>query len=137
MDADAPDADAPAESTALALYEADDALNPSQFSAGDMAATTWEQLALRVGTAPGYIYCHQGCCEHAIYVADARRLHPGDPRARSAYPLQTFQACLVSDIVLCDFIRIMPHLIGLIILHCPNKQMRARKVGSYSFWSKQ
>ena len=100
VDADAPDADAPAECTALALYEPEDALSPSQFSAGDMATTTWEQLALRVGSAPGYIYCHQGCCEHAVYVADARRVHPGDPRARSAYPLQTFQACLASDNVL-------------------------------------
>ena len=91
------DADAPAEATTLALYEPDNALDPSQFTAGDMATTTWEQLALRVGSAPGYIYCHQGCCEHAIYVADARRVHPGDPRARSAYPLQTFQACLASS----------------------------------------
>ena len=84
------DADAPA---ALAPHGGDDALDPPQFTSGDMASTTWEQLALRVGSAPGYVYCHQGCCEHALYVADARRVHASDPRARSAYPLQTFQAC--------------------------------------------
>ena len=62
------------------------------FAVEDMAATTWEQLALRVGWATGYVYCHQGCCEHALYIADARRVHPDDPRRRSAYPLQSFQA---------------------------------------------
>ena len=51
-----------------------------------MAATTWEALALRVGPAPGYVYCHQGCCEHAVYVADARRVHPADPRRPLCLP---------------------------------------------------
>lgn len=132
VDADAPDADAPAEVTALALYEANDALNQSQFSAGDMATTTWEQLALRVGSAPGYVYCHQGCCEHALYVADARRVHPGDPRARSAYPLQTFQACLGSDIVSCAFICIVPHPIRLIFLHSQQTHT-SKESGFYVF----
>ncbi|KAK9845423.1 hypothetical protein WJX81_006126 [Elliptochloris bilobata] len=86
------DADLPAGPAALAPFTGGDDLNPRAFSVSDMAATTWEQLALRVGSAPGYVYCHQGCCEHALYVADARRVHAGDPRARSAYPLQTFQA---------------------------------------------
>ena len=75
------------------------------FAVEDMAATTWEQLALRVGWATGYVYCHQGCCEHALYIADARRVHPDDPRRRSAYPLQSFQArahgCMVHVHVRC------------------------------------
>jgi hypothetical protein len=62
------------------------------FGAGDMAAATWGDVALRVGAGARYVYCHQGCCEHALYIADARRVHAGDPRARAAYPLQTFQA---------------------------------------------
>ena len=57
-----------------------------------MAAATWGDLALRIGAGARYVYCHQGCCEHALYIADARRVHAGDPRARAAYPLQTFQA---------------------------------------------
>ena len=45
---------------------------------------------LRIG-ATGYVYCHQGCCEHALYFKDIRRIHPDDPQQASAYPVQTFQ----------------------------------------------
>ena len=45
---------------------------------------------LRIG-ATGYVYCHQGCCEHALYIKDVRRIHPDDPQRASAYPVQTFQ----------------------------------------------
>ena len=45
---------------------------------------------LRVG-ATGYVYCHQGCCEHALYIKDIRRIHSDDPQRASAYPVQTFQ----------------------------------------------
>ncbi len=45
---------------------------------------------LRIG-ATGYVYCHQGCCEHALYIKDIRRIHSDDPQRASAYPVQTFQ----------------------------------------------
>lgn len=45
---------------------------------------------LRIG-ATGYVYCHQGCCEHALYIKDIRRIHPDDPQQALAYPVQTFQ----------------------------------------------
>ena len=45
---------------------------------------------LRIG-ATGYVYCHQGCCEHALYFKDIRRIHRDDPQQASDYPVQTFQ----------------------------------------------
>lgn len=34
----------------------------------------------------------QGCCQHAIAVADVRRVHATDPQRRDQYPFLVFQA---------------------------------------------
>jgi hypothetical protein len=47
--------------------------------------------ALRMGSATGYVYCHQGCCEHALYFRDLRRIHPDDPQDASQYPVLLYQ----------------------------------------------
>eukprot|EP00884_Botryococcus_braunii_P004191 jgi/Botrbrau1/13773/Bobra.0056s0028.1 len=49
------------------------------------------ELGLRVGGGGGAVYCHQGCCEHALSILDVRRIHPDDPQDISTYPLVTFR----------------------------------------------
>ncbi|KAL6759952.1 snRNA-activating protein of 50kDa MW C terminal-domain-containing protein [Haematococcus lacustris] len=53
-----------------------------------MATATCGQLSARLSNHPIYLFCHLGCCEHLVQVRDVRRMHPDDPRRRSAYPLQ-------------------------------------------------
>ena len=63
----------------------------SAYKKASMHETTFGDVDnLRIG-ASGYVYCHQGCCEHALYIKDIRRIHPDDPQLASAYPVQTFQ----------------------------------------------
>jgi hypothetical protein len=52
---------------------------------------TFGELGLRVGGGGGAVYCHQGCCEHALSILDVRRIHPDDPQDISTYPLVTFR----------------------------------------------
>ena len=61
------------------------------YKKASMQETTFGDVDnLRIG-ATGYVYCHQGCCEHALYIKDVRRIHSDDPQLASAYPVQTFQ----------------------------------------------
>ena len=63
----------------------------------DMATTRFQDLDLRIGPRAGYIFCHQGSCEHLVVVRDIRRIHPvdgGDPRFMGSYPYLTGQVCL-------------------------------------------
>ncbi|KAK9867327.1 hypothetical protein WJX84_011559 [Apatococcus fuscideae] len=60
----------------------------------DMATTRFQDLDLRIGPRAGYIFCHQGSCEHLVVVRDIRRIHPldgGDPRFMGSYPYLTGQ----------------------------------------------
>eukprot|EP00873_Tetraselmis_striata_P016577 jgi/Tetstr1/436841/TSEL_025618.t1 len=62
------------------------------FRTSTMQGKLFRDLWLRVGSGAGYIYCHQGCCQHAIAVADVRRVHATDPQRRDQYPFLVFQA---------------------------------------------
>ena len=48
--------------------------------------------ALRLGSFPGYVYCHQGCCEHALFFRDVRIIHPDDSHDLADYPVPAYQA---------------------------------------------
>ena len=63
------------------------------YKKADMHTTRFKDLQdLRVGYFPGYVYCHQGCCEHGLYFRDIRRIHPDDSHALSDYPIPIYQA---------------------------------------------
>lgn len=51
-----------------------------------MSDVRLEDVCLPLGNRPLGVFCHQGCCEHALAFTDARRLVPGDPMRRSDYP---------------------------------------------------
>ncbi len=68
---------------------------PGTYRTASMHETCFSDLDnLRIGST-GYVYCHQGCCEHALYFKDIRRIHPDDPQQASDYPVQTFQVITV------------------------------------------
>ena len=48
--------------------------------AGDLSAAALSDLTLRLGGGSGYVFCHQGGCEHALCVRDVR-LACGDDAA--------------------------------------------------------
>ena len=53
----------------------------------DMDAVTVRELAVRIGEgAVPYLYCHQGCCEHALFVTDVRQHSPDDSPLQRSYP---------------------------------------------------
>ncbi|KAA6427035.1 MAG: hypothetical protein FRX49_02792 [Trebouxia sp. A1-2] len=51
-----------------------------------MEDTTFNDLFLRVGQGAGYVYVHQGCCEHLLELTDVRRAHDADPLLINHYP---------------------------------------------------
>lgn len=53
---------------------------------------------VRLGASPGYIFCHQGCCEHALYFRDIRRIHPDDSHSPSDYPIPVYQVSIPSSV---------------------------------------
>jgi snRNA-activating protein complex subunit 3 len=60
-----------------------------------MAATRFADLArLRLGSFPGYVFCHQGCCEHSLFFRDVRVMHPADSRNPAHYPQLVYQVGL-------------------------------------------
>ncbi|KAL9666414.1 hypothetical protein QQ045_000745 [Rhodiola kirilowii] len=59
------------------------------YSAKEMQHTRFCDLKFRLGA--GYLYCHQGECQHTIVIRDMRLLHPDDVQNRAAYPIRTFQ----------------------------------------------
>ena len=63
------------------------------YQKADMHKTRFMDLVkLRVGSFPGYVFCHQGCCEHGLYFKDIRRIHPDDSHRLSDYPIPVYQA---------------------------------------------
>ncbi|BDA46278.1 snRNA-activating protein complex subunit 3 [Coccomyxa sp. Obi] len=63
------------------------------YKKADMHTTRFKDLGnLCIGFFPGYVYCHQGCCEHGLYFRDIRRIHPDDSHALSDYPIPVYQA---------------------------------------------
>ncbi|KAJ7967884.1 snRNA-activating protein complex subunit like [Quillaja saponaria] len=59
------------------------------FTAVDMQKIRFCDLRFRLGA--GYLYCHQGDCNHTIVIRDMRLIHPDDVRNQAAYPIITFQ----------------------------------------------
>ena len=45
---------------------------PPPWRAGDLSASLLHELTLRLGGGSGYVFCHQGGCEHALSVRDVR-----------------------------------------------------------------
>lgn len=41
---------------------------------------------MQVGQGGGYVYVHQGCCEHLLELTDVRRAHDADPLRINHYP---------------------------------------------------
>lgn len=68
--------------------------NGASYQCADMAATTFDRLWLRLGFGAGYVYLHQGCCEHLLSFTDVRLVHPDDRQLQSQYPALDFQARL-------------------------------------------
>lgn len=64
-----------------------------RFQEWDMNRTRWGELALKVGPAAGYVFCHQGCCEHLLVVKDVRQIHADDPQDLAAYPVCIREVC--------------------------------------------
>ena len=63
-----------------------------RYRTADMAAARFADLArLRLGAFPGYVFCHQGCCEHSLFFRDVRRIHAADSRDPAAYPQLVYQ----------------------------------------------
>jgi len=42
---------------------------------------------VQVGQGAGYVYVHQGCCEHLLELTDVRRAHDADPLLINHYPV--------------------------------------------------
>ena len=61
------------------------------YSRARMEDVRFDELELKCGRDEGYIYSHQGCCEHTVVVADIRCIHETDPQDRSMYPLATLK----------------------------------------------
>jgi len=53
---------------------------------GDMTATRFEQLSVRVGAH--YMYLHAGDCQHIVVFTDIRAAHPGDEQNSQQYPIE-------------------------------------------------
>ena len=73
---------------------------------GIMERTRFQDLGLRAGPRAGYIFCHQGGCEHLLVVRDIRRIHPvelGDPTFIASYPYCALQVRLS----LCDKVQLL------------------------------
>lgn len=49
---------------------------------------------LQVGQGAGYVYMHQGCCEHLMELADVHRPHDSDPADTRQYPRILKEVCL-------------------------------------------
>ncbi|CAD7700437.1 unnamed protein product [Ostreobium quekettii] len=58
-----------------------------QFEVADIDGTKVEEMWLRAGNKPLYLYCHQACCEHLMSILDVRLLHSEDPWELSQRPV--------------------------------------------------
>ena len=61
------------------------------------------ELAAQVGEGAGYVYTHQGCCEHLVELKDIRAVQTADPALPSAFPVTHYEVrcCLASSLWLC------------------------------------
>ena len=51
-------------------------------------------MAMQIGQGAGYVYMHQGCCEHLLELKDVRTVQAADPNLASAFPVFLFQVGL-------------------------------------------
>ena len=49
---------------------------------------------MQVGQGAGYVYMHQGCCEHLLELRDVRTVQKADPKLASVFPVTLFQVGL-------------------------------------------
>ncbi|KAE9616348.1 hypothetical protein Lal_00017552 [Lupinus albus] len=63
------------------------------FASVEMDKIRFCDLRIRLGA--GYLYCHQGDCNHTLVIRDMRLLHPDDMHNRAVYPITTFQRKLI------------------------------------------
>ncbi|XP_057490973.1 snRNA-activating protein complex subunit-like [Actinidia eriantha] len=61
----------------------------SCFRVVERSKTCFCDLRLRIGG--GYLYCHQGNCEHSVVIRDMRLIHPNDAQNWKVYPIVMFQ----------------------------------------------
>lgn len=88
---------------ASASHQAGEQTQPTAYECSEMATTTFDRLWLRLGFGAGYVYLHQGCCEHLLSFTDVRVLHPDDRQLLLQYPALNFQARLRQRVCrLCD-----------------------------------
>lgn len=55
---------------------------------------------MQVGQGAGYVYMHQGCCEHLLELRDVRTVQKADPKPASMFPVTLFQAGLHSAMII-------------------------------------
>lgn len=51
-------------------------------------------MDVQIGQGAGYVYMHQGCCEHLLELKDVRTVQAADPKLASAFPVILFQVSL-------------------------------------------
>nr|TKW18425.1 hypothetical protein SEVIR_5G429900v2 [Setaria viridis] len=78
--------------------------NVPEFKSERMQTTRFSDLHFRPGA--GYLYCHQGSCNHRIVIRDMRLIHQDDSQDQADYPLQTFQ--LQKRLQKCSVCQIYP-----------------------------
>ena len=68
-----------------------------------------DELNLQIGAK--YLYCHQSCCEHYLYLTDIRLRHPvADPASDDSFPAVKFmkkvrrRRCCVCDALMAKFV---------------------------------
>lgn len=49
------------------------------------------RCCIQVGQGAGYMYMHQGCCEHLLELKDVRSIQATDPTLASAFPFMLSQ----------------------------------------------
>lgn len=49
------------------------------------------RCCIQVGQGAGYMYMHQGCCEHLLELKDVRSIQTTDPKLASAFPFTLAQ----------------------------------------------
>ncbi|KAL4449459.1 hypothetical protein ABPG77_007103 [Micractinium sp. CCAP 211/92] len=76
----------------------------TEFTTARMQDASFESLWLRLGSGAGYLYCHQGGCEHLLTFQDVRIFDPScDPPLRQHYPfrLTAPQHTIIRDCEVC------------------------------------
>ncbi|XP_061354857.1 snRNA-activating protein complex subunit isoform X2 [Gastrolobium bilobum] len=71
------------------IGEAPDESRLPRFTSIQMHKIRFCDLKFRLGA--GYLYCHQGDCNHTLVIRDMRLIHPEDVQNQIVYPIITFQ----------------------------------------------